>query len=606
MIRTKTRWQRRADTHTPAQSSFLWRRRALMGGLAGAFVILTGAVFYRQIIDTEFLTIQGDLRCVRELEIPARRGMILDRNGEPLAVSTPMKTVWADPRLLSTHPEAMGPLAKALDLDAKKLAERVQANSAKGFMYLVRRVEPSRTIKVKEMINEAKALARQNVKDRAQKKTDVKIEPLGVEIDSEYRRYYPGGEVFGHILGFTNIEDQGQEGLERQFEESIRARPGKRRVLQDGKAAAVEELEQVSAPRNGQDLTLSLDRGLQFIAYRELMRAVQHHKAASGTAVVLDVTNGEVLAMVNQPSFNPNDLQGGAGDNRRNRALTDVMEPGSTAKPLVVAAALDLGRITPLTSFNTSGGTLAVAGKTVKDVHAYGQLTTTGIITKSSNVGVVKIAQMMDRETLWSLYDRLGFGRPTGVQFPGESGGRLRNYKRWSTFEHATQAFGYGFNVTALQLAQAYAVLAADGVKRTATLVKRDEPAPEERILKASTARQVRAMMETVVSEKGTAKLAAVEGYRVGGKTGTAKKSSGRRGYTAGKYQSVFAGMIPAGKPRMVMVVMIDEPRSGGYYGGIVAAPVFSKVMTEAMRIFNVPPDDPPPTLTLAAAGASR
>jgi cell division protein FtsI (penicillin-binding protein 3) len=310
--------------------------------------------------------------------------------------------------------------------------------------------------------------------------------------------------------------------------------------------------------------------------------------------------------MVNQPSFNPNDLQGGSGDNRRNRALTDVMEPGSTAKPLVVAAALDLGRITPLTSFNTSGGTLAVAGKTVKDVHAYGQLTTTGINTKSSNVGVVKIALMMDRETLWSLYDRLGFGRPTGVQFPGESGGRLRNYKRWSTFEHATQAFGYGFNVTALQLAQAYAVLAADGVKRPATLVKRDEPAPEERILKAHTARQVRAMMETVVSEKGTARLAAVEGYRVAGKTGTAKKSSGRRGYTAGKYQSVFAGMIPAGKPRMVMVVMIDEPRSGGYYGGIVAAPIFSKVMTEAMRIFNVPPDDPPPTLTLAAAEVPR
>jgi cell division protein FtsI (penicillin-binding protein 3) len=500
----------------------------------------------------------------------------------------------------------MAPLAKALDLDVKKLTERVQANSAKGFMYLARRVEPSRTIQVREMIHEAKVLARQNVKDRAQKKTDVKIEPLGVEIDSEYRRYYPGGEVFGHILGFTNIEDQGQEGLERQFEDSIRARPGKRRVLQDGKAAAVEELEQVSAPENGRDLTLSLDRGLQFIAYRELMRAVQHHKAASGTAVVLDVANGEVLAMVNQPSFNPNDLQGGSGDNRRNRALTDVMEPGSTAKPLVVAAALDLGRITPLTSFNTSGGTLAVAGKTVKDVHAYGQLTTTGIITKSSNVGVVKIAQMMDRETLWSLYDRLGFGRPTGVQFPGESGGRLRNYKRWSTFEHATQAFGYGFNVTALQLAQSYAVLAADGVKRPATLVKRDEPAPEERILKAHTARQVRAMMETVVSEKGTARLAAVEGYRVAGKTGTAKKSSGRRGYTAGKYQSVFAGMIPAGKPRMVMVVMIDEPRSGGYYGGIVAAPIFSKVMTEAMRIFNVPPDDPPPTLTLVAAEVPR
>lgn len=606
MNRTKTSWRRRAESHTPAQSDFLWRRRALMVGLTGIFAILTAAVFYRQVIETGFLTTQGDLRCVRELEIPARRGMILDRNGEPLAISTPMKTVWADPRLLSTHPEAIAPLAKALELDPKRLAERVEANSTKGFMYLSRRVEPSLTIAVKEMIADAKEAARLNAKARAQKKTDVKIEPLGVEVDSEYRRYYPGGEVFGHILGFTNIEDQGQEGLERQFEDSIRARPGKRRVLQNGRAEAMEELEQVSAPRNGQDLTLSLDHGLQFIAYRELMRAVQQHKAASGSAVILDVATGEVLAMVNQPSFNPNDLQGGKGDNRRNRALTDVMEPGSTAKPLVVAAALDIGRVTPTTSFDTSGGTLAIGGKTVKDVHSYGQLTTTGIITKSSNVGVVKIAMRMERETLWNLYDRLGIGKPTGVQFPGESTGRLRHYKRWSTFEHATQAFGYGFNVTAMQLAQAYAVLAADGVKRPVTLVKRDTAPPEERILKIKTARQVRAMLETVVSDKGTAKLAAVPGYRVGGKTGTAKKSSGRRGYTAGKYQSVFAGMIPAGNPRMVMVVMIDEPRVGGYYGGVVAAPVFSRVMTEAMRIFNVPPDEPPPTLTLVAAEAPR
>jgi len=579
MTRSRNRLQR-AEFHPPMQPDFNLRRRALLAGFGLAVLVLTGAVFYRQVLETDYLTAEGERRFVREREIPARRGMVLDRNGEPLAVSTPMKTVWADPRLLSKHPEAIAPLAKILGLDAKQLAQKVETNGKKGFIYLKRRVEP-------KVAGDVQVLAEQ-------------IKELGVALDTEYRRYYPGGEVFGHIIGFTDIEDRGQEGLERAFEESLAARPGMRRVLQDGQGKVVEEIEQIHAPNNGKDLTLSLDQGLQFIAYRELMRAVQLHRAAAGTAVVLDVTTGEVLAMVNQPAFNPNDLQGGQGDNRRNRALTDVMEPGSTAKPLVVAAALDLGKVTPDTSFNTSGGRLAIGGKTVKDVHAYGTLTTTGIITKSSNVGVVKIAMMMERETLWSLYDRLGFGKPTGVQFPGESGGRLRHYKRWSTFEHATQAFGYGFNVTALQLAQGYAVIAADGVKRQVSLLKREESPAEERVLKATTARQVRAMMETVVSDKGTAKLAAIEGYRVGGKTGTAKKSSGRRGYTAGRYQSVFAGMVPVSNPRLVMVVMIDEPRGKAYYGGLVAAPVFSKVMTEAVRIFNVPPDDPPPALKLA------
>lgn len=585
MIRSRTR-SRRIERRTPASPDFHLRRRVLQVGLGLAVAVLTAAVFYRQVVETEWLTAEGERRFVREREIPARRGMVFDRNGEPLAVSTPMKTVWADPRLLSQHPEAIGPLAKILGLDARQLAQKVEANSGKGFIYLKRRIGPS-------MARDVQALAAQT-------------RDLGLALDTEYRRYYPGGEVFGHIIGFTDIEDRGQEGLERAFDDSLAARPGLRRVLQDGQGKVVEEIEQIQAPSNGKDLTLSLDQGLQFIAYRELMRAVQANKAAAGTAVVLDVATGEVLAMVNQPAFNPNDLHGGKGDNRRNRALTDVMEPGSTAKPLVVAAALDLGKVTPNTTFSTNGGQLSIGGKTVKDVHSYGTLTTTGIITKSSNVGVVKIAMLMDRESLWTLYDRLGFGKPTGVQFPGESGGRLRHYRRWSTFEHATQAFGYGFNVTALQLAQAYATLAADGVKRQVSLIKRDEAPKEERILKATTARQVRAMMETVVSDKGTAKLAAVEGYRVAGKTGTAKKSSGRHGYTAGRYQSVFAGMLPASNPRLVMVVMIDEPHGKAYYGGLVAAPVFAKVMTEAVRILNIPPDDPPPTLRLAGLEAAR
>ncbi len=585
MSRSRAKEQQ-AERAPLAQPDFQSRRRALVLGLGAAVLVLTGAVFYRQVLETDFLAAEGARRFVREREIPARRGMILDRNGEPLAVSSPMKTVWADPRLLSQHPEAIGPLAKILDLDAKKLAQKIETNKTKGFVYLVRRIEPGIADRVAELARHTKE--------------------LGLGIDTEYRRFYPGGEVFGHILGFTDIEDQGQMGLEQAFEGSLAARPGLRRVLQDGQGKVVEEIEQVRAPANGKDLTISLDHGLQFIAYRELMRAVQDHKAAAGTAVVLDVASGEVLAMVNQPAFNPNDLEGGKGDNRRNRALTDVMEPGSTAKPLVVAAALDLGKVTPNTSFNTAGGKLAIGGKTVKDVHAYGTLTTTGIITKSSNVGVVKIAMMMERETLWTLFDRMGFGRPTGVQFPGESAGQLRNYKRWSTFEHATQAFGYGFNVTALQLAQAYAVMANDGVKRPVSLIKGEAPAAQERVLKVNTARQVRAMMETVVSEKGTAKQAAVEGYHVAGKTGTAKKSFGRRGYAAGKYQSVFAGMVPVAKPRFVMVVMIDEPHGKAYYGGLVAAPVFARVMTEALRIFNVPPDVPTPGLTLAGLEDSK
>jgi cell division protein FtsI (penicillin-binding protein 3) len=570
------------EPRIPARTDFHLRRAILLAGLGAAALILTGAVYYRQIWENDYLTAQGERRFVREREIPARRGMILDRDGEPLAVSTPMKTVWADPRLLSQHPDAIAPLAKILGLDARKLAQKVDVNRTKGFVYIKRRIEPSVAAKVQE-------LAR-------------KFKELGISLDTEYRRYYPGGAEFGHIVGFTDIEDRGQEGLERQYEETLAARPGLRRVLQDGQGNVVEEIEQIRAPHNGDDLILSLDQGLQFIAYRELMRAVQTNKAASGTAVVLDVATGEVLAMVNQPAFNPNDLRTGRGDTRRNRALTDVMEPGSTAKPLVMAAALDLGKVTPNTPFNTGRGTLAVGGKTVRDVHAYGTLTSTGIITKSSNVGIVKVAMLMDRESLWNLYDRLGFGKPTGVGFPGESGGRLRNYKRWSTFEHATQAFGYGFNVTALQLAQAYAVIAADGVKRDVSLLKRQGPATEERILKPITARQVRAMMETVVSDKGTARQAAIEGYRVAGKTGTAKKSSGRRGYLAGRYQAVFAGMVPAGNPRLVMVVMIDEPHGKSYYGGLVAAPVFAKVMPEALRIFNVPPDDPTPSLTLAGS----
>ena len=565
--------------------SFRVRRVVLMLCLFLCFLVAGASSFYRQIIETDFLQSEGESRHVRVREIPARRGMILDRNGEPLAVSTPVATLWADPRLLIGFPYGVAPLAKALDMDAAKLRDRIEAHRDRGFIYLKRRVTPQSAAAVQSLIDSGVV--------------------AGVFRETEYRRFYPGVEVFGHVLGFTDIDDRGQEGMERAYDSWLRAEPGKRRLIQDGQGHQVEEIEQIQSPRPGKHLALSLDRRLQFLTYRELKRAVTEHRAKSGSAVVLDVATGEVLAMVNQPGYNPNSDLSGNGANRRNRALTDVMEPGSTLKPFVVAAALNAGLVGPGTQIDTRPGTLKVGRNRVRDIHNYGILTTTGIITKSSNVGVVKLARMMDRSVLWGLYSSLGFGRRSGSQFPGESVGHLDHYKEWSQFEHATAAFGYGVSVNTLQLAQAYGVLAADGVKRPVSLLKVKSPPKGERILKVDTARKVRAMMETVVSAKGTARRAAVEGYRVAGKTGTAKKA-GRGGYSGKRYQSVFAGMAPAGNPRLVMVVMVDEPRGKHYYGGLVAAPVFAKVMAHALRLFNVPPDDPTTSLTLARVDERR
>jgi cell division protein FtsI (penicillin-binding protein 3) len=567
-----------------AKPNLQLRRRLLVGVLSGAFVLLSGAVFYRQVIETDFLQTEGERRYLRIGEIAARRGMITDRNGEPLAVSTPVETVWAEPRKLVQSLDSLPPLAAALGMEGAALREKIETNRERGFIYLKRRVSFDEAREVRLAI------------------AKYKIE--GVDFETEYRRFYPGAEVFGHVMGFTNIEDRGQEGVELAYDQQLKSEPGLRRVIRDGRHHIVQEVEQIRPPRQGKDLILSLDRRLQFLAYRELMTAVKENKAKGGTVVVLDVNTGEVLAMVNQPGYNPNAERGGSSDRRRNRALTDVLEPGSTVKPFVVAAALERGLVTPTTRIATGPGTLKVGSNVVRDVHNYGTLDVTGVITKSSNVGSVMIAQKMDYAALWGLYDQLGFGHATGIGFPGESVGNLRHYSHWRPFEHATMAFGYSLSTTSLQLAQAYGVLAADGVKRPVTLIKRDSElsgstSREVRILSADTARKVRAMMETVVSDQGTAKRAQIAGYRVGGKTGTAKKA-GPGGYGGGRYQSVFAGFVPAGKPRLVMVVMIDEPGGSAYYGGLVAAPVFQKVMEGALRLFNVPPDDPVPSMLLA------
>ena len=584
-LNAKTLRRKRAERAKVSAPDF--RRRSLVVAL-GLGVLLCGVLWsavQRQVMEREFLQEQGKLRYLRDWEIPARRGMILDRNGEPLAVSSPVASVWANPRQLVDRPEVIAELAEALELDLAELTKRIEKRRTKGFLYLKRRLDPQLAARVEQ------------IKERHG------IPELGLE--TEYRRFYPSGEIFGHVIGFTNLDDKGIEGLELTFDNWLRAEPGLRRVIKNGRHEVVAEVERLRTPRHGQDLVLSLDRRLQFLAYRELMRAVKEHRAKSASAVVLDVATGEILAMVNQPAYNPNGPLTGAGSTRRNRALTDVMEPGSTVKPLVVAAALERGLVTPHTPIDTSPGVLKVGRNRVRDVHNYGPLDTTGVITKSSNVGVVKLALRMDREVLWTLYDQVGFGRATGVQFPGEVTGRLRHFARWSNFEHATLAFGYGLSVTPLQLAHAYSVLAADGLSRPVSLLKRQTVPEGERVLGAETARAVRAMMETVVSAKGTAKRAAIEGYRVAGKTGTAKKAV-RGGYAARRYQAVFAGMAPASNPRFVMVVMVDEPGGKQYYGGLVAAPVFAKVMQGALRLFNVSPDDRQATLLVAGLEPPR
>lgn len=562
--------------------SFGRRRRVLVGALGVLFLAVIAGALERQVMEGDFLRNEGERRYLRVREIPAQRGMILDRNGEPLAVSTPVATVWGDPRRLVERPRAIRELAGALGMDAAGLMAQVREKQKRAFIYLKRRIGPEETLAVQRIMD--------------------KYELPGLGLESEYRRFYPSGRIFGHVIGFTDVDDRGIEGMEFAFDSWLRAEPGKRRIVQDGRRSVVAEVERIKSPRHGKELTLSLDRRLQFLAYRELARAVNKHRATAASVVVLDVTSGEVLAMVNQPAYNPNAKLSGKKGACRNRALTDVMEPGSTVKPFVVAAALEAGLVGPHTQIDTSPGVLRVGRDRVRDLRNHGVLDTKGILTKSSNVGAVKLAMRMHKAELWQLYDRLGFGHPTRVGFPGETPGRMPHFRNWRTFERATLAFGYGLSVTTLQLAQAYGVLAADGVKRPVSLLKRRERPAAERIFSAATARKVRAMMETVVSAKGTAKQAAIAGYRVAGKTGTAKKAV-RGGYSSKRYQAVFAGMVPASRPRFVMVVMVDEPRGKHYYGGRVAAPVFAKVMEGALRLFNVPPDDPDATLVLAGAG---
>jgi len=526
------------------------------------------------IIERDFLQYQGDARTIRSDPIVAHRGIITDRNGEPLAVSTPVKSIWLDPRQIISDPESINRLAESMDLNPQVLANNVGANASRGFMYVKRRVSP----------DEADTVLSLNIP--------------GVNAQQEYQRFYPQGEATAHLIGFTNIDDRGQEGLELAYNGWLSGKPGQRRVMKDRRENIIEELAILETAAPGKNLQLSIDARIQNLAYRELKEEFVKRRARSATAVVLDVQTGEVLAVVNQPSYNPNNRANiGDFDALRNRAMTDVFEPGSTVKAFTIAAALESGLYERGTEIDT-GGWMMVSGYEVRDSLNYGVLSLEKIITKSSNVGSAKIALQLGPDDLRDMLSRVGFGETTGSGFPGERGGVLPPIRNgWSRIETATLSFGYGLNSTALQLAEAYSVLADDGIRKPISLIKlnADEVAalPRDQVLSPTIARQVRAMLETVVdpARGGNAGDARVPFYSVAGKTGTARVL-GEHGYQEDNHNSLFVGMAPATRPEIVVVVVVNEPKGEEHYGGQVAAPVFSRIVSGAMRLLNVPPDN--------------
>jgi cell division protein FtsI (penicillin-binding protein 3) len=532
--------------------------------LAGMAALVLRAVDL-QVVNRQFLQDKGDRRHVGVVPVPAHRGRILDRNGELLAISTPVKSVWINPKEFEVSARDAKALANSLGMPVKEVQKRA-AEDGRSFVYLKRRMSP-------ELADQAMAL-----------------HLPGVYAEREFRRYYPTGEVAAHLLGFNNIDDRGQEGMELAYNDWLKGVPGAKKIIRDGKRRIIEDLDNIRLPVPGKDLTLSIDQRLQYLAYRELKKSVLQNRAKSGSLVLLDTQNGEVLAMVNQPSFNPNARLKMSGNVSRNRAITDVFEPGSTIKPFGVACALELGSVRPETQFDTNPGQLHVGHNVVKDVHNYGVLDVAHILQKSSNVGMTKIVMNLPSAKFWAFYNNLGFGQPLETGFPGEANGRLSDHQGWNAFEQATLSFGYGLSTSLLQLGRAYTALANEGVMPMVALLKRDKPAESHRIMSIKTANTVRTMLESVVTREGTALKAAIPGFRVAGKTGTVKKT-GARGYEESAYLSFFAGMAPASKPRLVMIVMIDEPGAGEYYGGAVAAPVFSSVMEGALRLLNIAPD---------------
>ncbi len=548
-------------------TSWRWRSTAVLGVFTLAAAALLGRVVYLQVFDNQFLQDQGKERHLRVVQIPAHRGMILDRNGQPLAVSTPVDSIWMNPQVISAALGRVPQLAHALGLHTRDIMTLLRENHARQFVYLARDLDPY----------------------AAQRLLALRIP--GVYTQRQYRRYYPAGEVTAHVLGFTNVDDVGQEGLELAYNDWLRGIPGAERVIVDGYGRFMQDVESLRAPRPGKNLVTSIDLRVQYLAYRALKQAVLEQGAQSGSIIVMDARTGEVLAMANQPSFNPNNRRDYSANLYRNRAVTDQFEPGSSLKPFTIMAALLSGRYTPDTVIDTAPGFYEVGGYTIRDDSDYGAINLTTILEKSSNVGASKIALSLQPQLLYQTLTNFGFGRVSDSGFPGEVAGSLPAYQSWSEARQATIAYGYGVAVTALQLADAYDIIADNGMHYPPTFVHLDAPPVGRRVVPARYAVTLRDMLETVVSDQGTGELASVAGYHVAGKTGTAHIAE-NGGYSANSYMSVFCGMAPATDPRLVTVVVIKRPSRGQYYGGLVSAPVFARVMTGALRLLDVPPDD--------------
>ena len=554
----------------------VWRARMVLFALLCAFALLATRALYLQALRTDFLQEKGDARYSRVIEVPATRGRIVDRHGDALAVSTPVKSIWAIPGDVELADSQRRKLTVLLGIDRAELQKRLD-DASRDFVYLKRQVAP----------DTADAVAALGVK--------------GIYQHREFRRYYPGGEVTAHVIGFTGVDDSGQEGIELAFQSHLGGKPGSRRVLKDRLGGIVEDVESIRSAQDGRDLALAIDGKLQSLAFGALKNAVEQHRAKAGALIAVDVRTGEVLALVNVPSFNPNNRTRLTGSQLRNRVITDAFEPGSTLKPFTIAVALETGNVTPSTRVATAPGRLTLAHHIIRDVHPAGAMSVAQIIQKSSNVGSAKLALALPGEKMWDLYRRVGFGEAPQLGFPGAAAGKLRDYRGWRPIEQATMAYGHGISVSLIQLARAYTVFARDGELVPLTLVKTQVEATGEKVLSAETARAVRAMLELAVQPGGTGPRARIMGWRVAGKTGTAHKLQ-NGAYAADKYLSSFVGFAPASAPRLVVAVMLDEP-AGDYYGGTVAAPVFAQVMQGALRILNVPHDAPLEPLTLPGEG---
>ncbi|MBE7376022.1 peptidoglycan D,D-transpeptidase FtsI family protein [Pseudomonas lopnurensis] len=560
-----------------------WRFRIVLALLA----LLVAAIVWRivdlQVMDQGFLKGQGDARSVRHIPIPAHRGLITDRNGEPLAVSTPVTTLWGNPRELQAARGRWPELARALGQDAGTLSERLQQQASREFLYLVRGLTP----------------------EQGQSVLDLKIP--GVYAQEEFRRFYPAGEVAAHVVGFTDIDDRGREGMELAYDEWLAGIPGKRQVLKDRRGRLIKDVQVVQNAKAGKAMALSIDLRLQYLAHSELRNVVQEYGAKAASLVMIDVKTGEILAMANQPTYNPNNRRNLQPAAMRNRAMIDVFEPGSTVKPFSIAAALGTGKYQPDSVVNTLPGWMRIGRYTIRDVSRGGMLSLTGILMKSSNVGISKIALDIGAEPVYAVMQQAGFGQDTGLGFPGERVGNLPNHRKWRDAETASLAYGYGLSVTAVQLAHAYAVLGNGGVNVPLSLLRLDRTQDGVQVIDKQISGTVLQMLRAVVEEDGGGGARAkVPGYHVGGKSGTAKKISGTGGYTKDAYRSFFAGVAPLSNPRIAAVVVVDEPSKGQYYGGLVAAPVFGKVMARALRLMNVAPDNLPPPVELQTAEAAK